>query len=143
MVDLAHFDPVHIILTADYVKNTAFNRDEIRRNTGIALTDGKDYGYLYKLAVGMPKLEKRHDWQATFAYRFLGSDATIDGFTDSDFGLGGTNMKGYTLGLSYAVDQNAWLNLRWLSAESIDSFSLVPSQRYAVDVLQADINARF
>lgn len=143
MVDLAHFDPVHVILTADYVKNTAFDRNEIQRRTGIALTDGKDYGYLYKVAVGMPKLEKRHDWQATFAYRFLGSDATIDGFTDSDFGLGGTNMKGYTLGLSYAVDQNAWLNLRWLSAESIDSFSLVPSQRYAVDVLQADVNVRF
>ncbi|MBL8415617.1 MAG: putative porin [Propionivibrio sp.] len=143
MVDLAHFDPVHVILTADYVKNTAYSRSEIKRRTGIALTDGKDYGYLYKVAVGMPKLEKRHDWQATFSYRFLGSDATIDGFTDSDFGLGGTNMKGYTLGLSYAVDQNAWLNLRWLSAESIDSFSLVPSQRYAVDVLQADVNVRF
>ncbi len=143
MVDLAHFDPVHVILTADYVKNTAFDRSEIQRRTGIALADGKDYGYLYKVAVGMPKLEKRHDWQATFAYRYLGSDATIDGFTDSDFGLGGTNLKGYTLGLSYAVDQNAWLNLRWLSAESIDSFSLVPSQRYAVDVLQADVNVRF
>ena len=143
MIDLSHFDPVHVILTADYVKNTAYSRNEIQRRSGIALTDGKDYGYLYKVAVGMPKLEKRHDWQATFSYRFLGSDATIDGFTDSDFGLGGTNMKGYTLGLSYAVDQNAWLNLRWLSAESIDSFSLVPSQRYAVDVLQADINARF
>ena len=78
-----------------------------------------------------------------YARRELASAATIDGVTDSDFGLGGTNMKGYTLGLSYAVDQNAWLNLRWLSAESIDSFSLVPSQRYAVDVLQADINARF
>lgn len=142
-LDLAHFDPVHVVLTADYVKNTAFDRNEIQRRTGVKLTDGKDYGYLVKLAVGMPKLEKQHDWQASFAYRYLGSDATVDAFTDSDFGLGGTNLKGYQLGLNYAVDQNAWLSLRWMSAESIESFSLDPAHRFGVDLLQADVNVRF
>lgn len=142
-LDLAHFDPVHVVLTADYVKNIAFDRDEIQRRTGVALTDGKDYGYLFKLAVGMPKLEKRHDWQGSFAYRYLGSDATVDAFTDSDFGLGGTNLKGYQLGLNYGVDQNAWLSLRWMSAESIESFSLNPAHRFGVDLLQADVNVRF
>ncbi|MGB4064174.1 MAG: putative porin [Azonexus sp.] len=142
-LDLAHFDPVHVVLTADYVKNTAFDRSEIQRRTGVALTDGKDYGYLFKLAVGMPKLEKRHDWQGSFAYRYLGSDATVDAFTDSDFGLGGTNLKGYQLGLNYGVDQNAWLSLRWMSAESIESFSLDPAHRFGVDLLQADVNVRF
>ena len=142
-LDLAHFDPVHVVLTADYVKNTAFDRSEIQRRTGVALKDGKDYGYLFKLAVGMPKLEKRHDWQTSFAYRYLGSDATVDGFTDSDFGLGGTNLKGYQLGMNYGVDQNAWLSLRWMSAQSIESFSLNPNHRFAVDLLQADVNVRF
>lgn len=142
-LDLAHFDPVHVVLTADYVKNTAFDRSEIQRRTGVALNDGKDYGYLFKLAVGMPKLEKRHDWQGSFAYRYLGSDATVDAFTDSDFGLGGTNLKGYQLGLNYGVDQNAWLSLRWMSAESIESFSLDPAHRFGVDLLQADVNVRF
>jgi hypothetical protein len=142
-LDLAHFDPVHVVLTADYVKNTAFDRSEIQRRTGGALTDGKDYGYLFKLAVGMPKLEKRHDWQTSFAYRYLGSDATVDAFTDSDFGLGGTNLKGYQLGMNYGVDQNAWLSLRWMSAESIESFSLDPAHRFGVDLLQADVNVRF
>ena len=142
-LDLAHFDPVHVVLTADFVKNMAFDRNEIQRRTGAALTDGKDYGYLYKIAVGMPKLERRHDWQASFGYRYLGSDATVDAFTDSDFGLGGTNLKGYQLGFSYGIDQNAFLNLRWISAQSIDSFSLDPSHRFAVDVIQADVNVRF
>lgn len=142
-LDLAHFDPVHVVLTADYVKNIAFDRAEILRRTGLNLTDGKDFGYLYKIAVGMPKLEKRHDWQASFAYRYLGSDATVDAFTDSDFGLGGTNLKGYQLGLNYGVDPNAWIGLRWMSAESIESFSLNPAHRFAVDLLQADINVRF
>ena len=142
-LDLAHFDPVHVVLTADYVKNTAFDRSEIQRRTGLNLTDGKDYGYLFKLAVGMPRLEKRHDWQTSFTYRYLGSDATVDAFTDSDFGLGGTNLKGYLLGVNYGVDQNAWLSLRWMSAQSIESFSLNPNHRFAVDLLQADVNVRF
>jgi hypothetical protein len=142
-LDLAHFDPVHLVLTADYVKNTAFDRSEIARRTGLTLTDGKDYGYLFKLAVGMPKLEKRHDWQTSFAYRYLGSDATVDAFTDSDFGLGGTNLKGYQLGMNYAMDQNAWLSLRWMSAESIESFAPGTNYRFGVDLLQADVNVRF
>lgn len=142
-LDLAHFDPVHVVLSADYIKNTSFDRNEIERRTGIEFTDGKDYGYLGKIMVGMPKLEKRHDWQATFAYRYLGSDATLDAFTDSDFGLGGTNLKGYQLGFTYGLDPNAWLTMRYMSAESIDSFSLDPDHTYAVDLLQADINVRF
>lgn len=142
-LDLAHFDPVHVVLTADYVKNIAFDRGEISRRIGVDLTDGKDYGYLFKLAVGMPKLEKRHDWQTSFAYRYLGSDATVDAFTDSDFGLGGTNLKGYQLGMNYAMDQNAWLSLRWMSAESIESFAPGTNYRFGVDLLQADVNVRF
>ena len=31
------------------------------------------------------------------------SDAVIDAFTDPDFGLGGTNLKGYTVGGSWAL----------------------------------------
>lgn len=142
-LDLAHFDPVHVVLTGDYVRNTAFDRSEILARTGVNLADGKDYGYLAKLTLGMPKVEKRHDWQVAFAYRYLGSDAVVDAFTDSDFGLGGTNLKGYTLGFQYGLDRNASVGLRWYSADAIDSFSLVSGHRFAVDVLQADVNVRF
>lgn len=142
-LDLAHFDPVHVVLTGDYVKNTAFDRSEIFGRTGINLTDGKNYGYLYKMTVGMPSLKQRNDWQLSYAYRYLGSDAVVDAFTDSDFGLGGTNLKGYTLGLQYGLDRNAVLGLRWISAQAIDSFSLNPAHRFAVDVMQADVNVRF
>jgi len=142
-LDLAHFDPVHVVLTGDYVKNTAFDRTEILGRTGVNLTDGKNYGYLYKLTVGMPSVKQPRDWQASFAYRYLGSDAVVDAFADSDFGLGGTNLKGYTLGLQYGLDRNAVLGLRWIAAQAIDSFSLNPAHRFAVDVLQADVNVRF
>ncbi|MFH1869387.1 MAG: putative porin [Pseudomonadota bacterium] len=144
-LDLAHFDPVHMVLTGDWVKNTAFDRGEILSRTQgrINLTDGKNYGYNYKLTLGMPKIKDARDWQVSAAYRFLGSDAVVDAFTDSDFGLGGTNMKGYTLGLQYGIDRNAALGLRWISADSIDSFTMNPAHRFSVDVMQADVNVRF
>ena len=144
-LDLAHFDPVHVVLTGDWVKNDAFDRAEIARRTQgrVVLTDGKDYGYQYKLTVGMPQLKNARDWQVSLASRYLGSDATLDAFTDSDFGLGGTNMKGHVFAMQYAVDRNAVLGLRWVSADSIDSFTLNPAHRYSVDVLQADVNVRF
>ena len=144
-LDLAQFDPVHLVMTADWVRNTAFDRGEIlgRTQGRINLTDGKNYGYHYKLTLGMPRIQKARDWQVSAAYRFLGSDAVVDAFTDSDFGLGGTNMKGYTLGLQYGINNNASVGLRLLSADSIDSFTMNPAHRFAVDVIQADINVRF
>ncbi len=144
-VDLAHFDPVHVILTGDWVKNQAFNRDEIAGRTQgrVTLTDGKDHGYQYKLTVGMPQVKNPRDWQVSFASRYLGSDAVLDAFTDSDFGLGGTNTKGYVLGMQYGLDRNAVLGLRWISADQIDSFTLNPAHKFSVDGLQVDINVRF
>jgi hypothetical protein len=91
----------------------------------------------------MPQLKNARDWQVSMAYRYLGSDAVVDAFTDSDFGGGGTNLKGYTLGLQYAVDRNAVLGLRWLSADQIDSFTLNPDHKFSIDVMQADVNVRF
>ncbi len=144
-VDLAYFDPVHVILTADWVKNTAFDRNEIATRTQgrVNLQDGKNNGYQYKLTVGMPQLKEARDWQVSMAYRYLGSDAVIDAFTDSDFGGGGTNLKGYILGMQYAVDRNAVVGLRWLSADQIDSFTLNANHKFSLDVLQADVNVRF
>lgn len=144
-LDLANFDPVHVVLTGDWVKNTAFDRAEILRRTEgrVNLTDGSDHGYQYKLTVGMPQVKNPRDWQVSASYRYLGSDAVVDAFTDSDFGLGGTNLKGYILGAQYGLDRNAVLNLRWLSADSIDSFSFIPTHKFSVDVFQADVSVKF
>jgi hypothetical protein len=144
-LDLAHFDPVHVILTGDWVWNTVFDRNEIATRTQgrVNLVDGKDNGYQYKLTVGMPKLREARDWQASIAYRYLGSDAVVDAFTDSDFGGGGTNLKGYTIGLQYTVERNAVVGLRWMSADQIDSFAPGSNLKFSLDVLQADVNVRF
>ncbi|HMU90958.1 MAG: putative porin [Pseudomonadales bacterium] len=144
-LELAQFAPVHVVLSGDWVKNTAFDRAQILSRTQgrINLTDGSDQGYQYRLTVGTAEVRNRRDWQLSVAYRHLGSDAVLDAFTDSDFGLGGTNLKGYLLGAQYGLDRNTVLNLRWLSADSIDSFSFIADHKFAVDLFQADVSVKF
>jgi hypothetical protein len=144
-VDLAQFEPMHINVTAEWVKNLAYDRAEIARRTEgrAVLTDGDDKGYQLRFTYGHKRVRDGRDWQVSLAYRYLGSDAVVDGLTDSDFGGGGTNLKGYVLGYRYGLDRNAALAIRWLSADQIDSFTLNPAHRFSLDVLQADINVRF
>ncbi|RRJ94970.1 hypothetical protein Ga0100231_012210 [Opitutaceae bacterium TAV4] len=148
-VDFKRFDPVHIFLETEFVQNLAFDEAAINANgpsrhkgpTNNLDDDdrfeGGDIGYLVRLNVGQPVLEKRWDWQASIAYKYVESDAVVDGFTDSDFGLGGTNLKGYILGLTVGLAKNVNGRLRWLSADSI------AGPPYSADVFQFDINARF
>ena len=74
-------------------------------------------------------------------------DALLDAYTDSDFRLGGTNAKGFTIGGSYGVANNVWVTVRWLSANGIDEpiVATLPNvpPRFGVDTLQIDLNARF
>jgi hypothetical protein len=135
-LDLARFDPLHIILSADYVKNMGFDSGEIFNRTGQTIK-ARTTGYQAKVTFGVPRLQKRHDWQAYFSYKYLERDAVLDAFTDSDFHLGGTDAKGYVIGANYGLDKNAWLAVRWMSSTQIDGLPL------AIDVLQLDFNARF
>jgi hypothetical protein len=135
-VDVADLDPVHVILTGDYVKNTGFDRAEILSRTGRDI-EPHTRGYMAKLSVGMPVIAKRGEWQVYGAYKYLQRDAVLDAFTDSDFRLGGTDAKGHIIGGSYGIDKNTWLTLKWLSADPIDGPPL------SVDTLQLELNARF
>lgn len=143
--ELAYFGPNTLFVSAEYAINKAFKRDAIAHKLGFDLADGRGTGALLRAAFGRPQVAAEGDWQVSFTYRWLGSDAVLDAFTDSDFNLGGTNSKGYTLGLSYGLDKNTSLNLRYLSGESIDSPStfLFPTDKFSVDSLQLDLNVRF
>ena len=147
-INVAQFDPVHVLLTGDWVKNLGFKRDEIKARTGYSIEDGHATGYMGRIQVGAPKITKPGDWNVSLAYRYLGSDAVLDAFTNSDFGLGGTNSKGTILGMNYGFDKNTWLTMRWMSSDLIDS--AVPSTsgatfatKLAVDIIQFDLNTRF
>lgn len=136
-IDLAAFDPVHVILQGDYAVNIGFDQNEILRRTGVDY-EKENVAYQVRLAVGMPEIKQRHDWQVFGAYKKLEADSVMDSFTDSDFHLGGTNAKGFILGGYYGVDKNTWLTARWLSTKEISG-----TLPLSIDVLQFDLTTRF
>jgi len=147
-IDLATFNPVHIILSGDYVKNIGYDKQEIVKRIGatnfslFGFDKQQTDAYQVKLTVGMPTTYKLHDWQAFAAYKRIEADAVLDAYTDSDFYLGGTNAKGWIAGASYGLGENTWLSARWFSADEIKP--RVPSgDPLSIDVLMLDLNAKF
>lgn len=135
-MDWTTFDPIHVMLTGDYVKNLGFDAAEIAARTGLSIVP-EVIGYQAALTVGSPRVKNRGDWQASFAYKYLERDAVLDALTDSDFNLGGTNAKGYIIRTSYGLDKETSLDLRWISTDQISGPPL------SIDILQVDLNVRF
>lgn len=135
--DLVHFDPYHLILDADIVKNIGYDKIGTATRMGQPGYKARTFGWHARVAYGWPSMNAADSWQVYLGYRYLERDAVLDAFTDSDFRLGGTDAKGYYLGGSYALDRNVWLAAKWMSADAIDGLP------YSVDVLQLDFNARF
>jgi hypothetical protein len=152
-LDYSGFDPYHVILVGEFVKNMAFDRNAIETNGppqlqgpvnnnsggGTGTFQGGDTGYDIRLTVGHPTLAKLWDWNVNLTYRYVETDAVVDGFTDSDFGgnLTGTNLQGYIIGGNLALTSRVWTSLRWMSAQSI------AGPPYSNDLIQVDINAKF
>ncbi len=132
----AGFDPIHVVLSADYVENVGYDEDSIERRTGVRVPE-RNSGYQLMLEAGWPEIAKWGDWAVFGGYRYLQRDAVLDAFTESNFHLGGTNAKGWILGARYGLARNTWLRARWLSADEIDGTPL------GIDVLQLDVNTRF
>lgn len=147
-VDFTQFEPVHLSFLGEYVRNLAFNRTAIGvkavNNLGPATTSssvgpfvGGDTGWTASFRVGRIALEKRWDWNLSLGYRSVDSDAVVDGFCDSDFGGGGTNLKGFFTSANLSLSKRVWLGLRWYSADSI------AGPTFKNDILQFDTNAKF
>lgn len=151
-LDFGNFHPVHVVVDGEFVWNSAFDRRLMEtwalNNRGpdpnnnpddnvVGAFDGGSIGWMAKLTVGHQKFTKFGDWSAHLGYKYLESDATLDAFADSDFGLGGTNLKGYFVGGNFALSQSVSATAKWMSANHISG------SPYAVDVVQVDLNAKF
>jgi len=135
-LDLGFGGRTHVMLDLDYVKNIGFDRSEILERTGLDLA-ARNTGAQAQLIVGDPSIARRYAWQALVGYRYVQRDSVVDGFTDSDFRIGGTDTKGYILGAEFAFETNSTVRVRWMSAKQIDGLP------YAVDVLQLDAITAF
>jgi hypothetical protein len=147
-VDFNKLAPFQLSLTGEYLKNTAWDRDAINAkavnnrgpNTSTGATgsyEGGDTAWIINLRAGKPVFEKRGDWNASIGYRYVESDAVVDGLCDQDFGGGGTNLKGFTIGANYAVSRNVRAGIRWMSADQI------AGPTFRNDILFFDLSTKF
>ena len=148
------WDPITVSLIGEFVSNLAFNSSAINEvavnNRGevvandpnidtaeVGAFEGDPNAWLVDIEAGHAELDKLGAWQLSFGYRYIGSDAVVDGFNDSDFGLGGTNMKGFTVAGRLALSPNVYLGLRWYGSESI------VGPQYDMNIFQVDLGAKF
>ena len=145
-LDYGRFDPFHLQLLGEFVDNLAFDQNSInalavnnRGSGGTGTFAGGNQGFNVRFTLGQPVLLKRWDWNVTLTYRYVESDATIDGFTDADFGgpLVGTNLQGYIISGYLALTPHITTDLRFMSADSI------AGPTYHNDLFQLDLNAKF
>ncbi len=147
-LDYDGWEPIRISLVGEYAKNLAFNDDNIdavavnnrgpsRADGSPGAFDGSDTAWYVNVVAGHPTLEARGQWNGFVGYRWIGSDAVVDGFNDQDFGGGGTNMKGFTVGFNYALAPRVRFGAKWFSADEI------AGPAFSSDILMFDLSASF
>lgn len=107
----------------DFVINTEADEDDTGFQFGAGIGNSKDPG----------------DFNFTYAYQKLETDAVVSMFSDSDFGRdGGTNTEGHILQITYVFLKNvSFVSTAWL-VEPIDSVSGRSDdmeKRWQVDVI--------
>ncbi len=123
-------------LSGDYVQNVGYREAEVLARRGSTVAR-RNTGYQAQLTFGTTTLNHANAWRALVGYRYLQRDAVLDAYTESDFRLGGTDAKGYYLGLDYSFTPKVRGSLKYSSANEIDGAAL------GIDVLQFDVIASF
>ncbi|WP_395732572.1 putative porin [Prosthecobacter sp.] len=149
-LDFNHLRPLQVSLLGEFVKNVGLDTAAMRnlnrpdpvvnnRSGGTGNWEGGDTAWYMGVNFGKPTtlFNERGDWAFGVGYRYVESDAVVDGFTDSNFGGGGTNMKGYTLSAALALSKQTALHLSYMAAAQIAG----PTLRS--DVIMFDLTARF
>jgi len=141
-VDYNGFEPFQVSFIGEYLQNFAFNRN-VAASTAINNIgsngdfEGGNKAWDIGVRFGTAEFQKRGDWMAYIGYTHRESDSVVDGFNDQNFGGGGTNLAGYTLGGAIALSPRVNAALRWMSA------SQIAGPQFKADILMFDINAKF
>lgn len=108
---------------ADYVKNSDADED-----TGFAL------------GMKLGSAKNKGDWQFGYTYEDLEADAVFAAFADSDFGGGGTDVKGHKFNAAYAFSKNTSLSVTYFDNEYGD---FTRAEELDFDRLQIDVKTKF
>jgi hypothetical protein len=146
---LHQFDPATVSASFDYIKNTGFDLEDIRRRNvdNTVQLANQNKAMQFRLNVGAPRIEQKGDWQALLAWRRMERDAWVDAFTDTTWHLGGTNYSGWSMGGQYGVAPKTSVGLRWTSTRNLspsgEPANYLSSAPLKIDVLQVELNSRF
>lgn len=139
----------HLIFTADYVRNLAYDGGLAYRYAADGVFPVTNFNPISRsiesgpnafegrVLFGEPEPRERWEWNIITGYKYLQPDAVLDAFTDYDFHLGGSNAKGYYVKATLGLFHNTWLQARWFSADEVYGPPL------AIDVLQLDLYTAF
>lgn len=120
----------------DWVRNVGYNVNDVLQRSGI-LQSKRNMGSQEELAFGNPVVAELWHWRFLGGYRYLQRDAVMDGWTDSDFHLGGTNARGYYVAGELGLAPGTWVRIKYWASDVIDG------PKYGEDTVQLDLNARF
>lgn len=150
---------IDLSVDAEYLVNDAYEDDNPNFFALVDITDDQgsiigqtlanlstgDEAWMAEFAIGHADLGKPFNWRASVGYKELESDATLDAFTESNFGRGGTNQEGFVVRGSLGISDGVWLRATWLAARSLESefTELGIPEQLDFDTFQLDINARF
>jgi hypothetical protein len=130
------FSHYSVGLTLEALKNIGYNEQEVFERTGQYIAP-RTKGYRGDLSFGSASFGPYGSWRLSGGYRYLQRDAVLDAFNDQDFHLGGTDARGYTIGLDWSFNPRVWLRAKYMGAREIDGPPLV------IDVWQLDVNTQF
>lgn len=94
-------------------------------------------GWLVRGIIGNPHPMAANEWNIALGYKYLQPDAMLDGLTDQNFHLGGTNAKGFILTADYGIANRTWLSARYYGAKQ------VYGAPFTIDVVQLEISTKF
>ncbi|MCG2839426.1 putative porin [Sandaracinobacter sp. RS1-74] len=128
----------------EIIKNFGFSRRALTERQ-VPNSSG-DMGWYLRGSIGHAKVTEANAWNFNAGYRRLEADSTLDLFADSDFGLGGTDQKGFVVQGSYGLAKNLWMRGSWYSARTInlkDPATNLVAPPIDTDTVMFDLNARF
>lgn len=150
---MAEFDVTPSLVAAvefEGLKNLAFDRQDLLDRSidpvNYPLQSSGDTAWHARASIGYPSFDTVNAWRLSAGYRRLEGDSTLDLFADSDFGLGGTDQKGFVVRGSWAPMENMWLTGTWLSARTMNLLDITTGATALpvdVDTFMLDLNVRF
>ncbi len=103
---------------ADWVRNTEVDQQDSAYSFGVALGSAKNPG----------------ESQVSWAYHDIEADALIGTFNDSDFGGGGTDVKGHFFKGKYVLRNNVALGLTYILSDTEVLLNKHDYSRYQLDI---------